>query len=374
MWGRLGFNPDLSNDKFKAILANRFSDTNADELFEAWQNASLIYPLVTGFHWGSLDFQWYIESGQSRPFYVQTPTGYNDLDNFISMPVHPGTDNVSIPKYVQAKMEGKTLEGTSPFDAARQIEEKANKALSWTAKHTSKGGELGTTIRDIQSIAYMGKHFAHKIKAATYLAIFRETYDKNDEEKMLAELKQAALYWRYYVSNSLIQNNNPLWTNRVGHVDWKNYYRHVYLEIRSKGGQLDIPSMQESKGGTILEAEDSEYTVAEIESNNKGYTGEGYLTSKHGHAPVSVKWKYNAPEAGKYLLEFRYSLKRQKHFKTHLKINDQPISGLTFWESATPKSWVWDGIIVDLKKGNNEIKISPEGLINFDHLNVLRLK
>ena len=57
MWGRLGYNPEITNERFIEILKNHFPETNAEQLFEAWQEASLIYPLTTGFHWGSLDFQ-----------------------------------------------------------------------------------------------------------------------------------------------------------------------------------------------------------------------------------------------------------------------------------------------------------------------------
>lgn len=374
MWGRLGYNPEMSNKRFERILQSRFPETDAEKLFEAWQKASMIYPLVTGFHWGSLDFQWYIESGQSRPFYAKTPTGYNDLDFFIELPPHPGTDNISIPKFVEAELNNKKLNGTTPFKLTEQILENADGALTWANSVGNVGGELGTTKNDIQSMAYMGKHYAHKINAATYLALFRKTYDKEYQQSMLDELRLSALYWRYYSSSSLTINNNPLWTNRVGHVDWRKSYRHVYLEVRSNGGTLDIPSMEQTPGGTILEAENAHFTVAKVSSENPGFTGRGYLTSNQGHAYVQVKWEYEAEEAGEYILEFRYSLTRQKHFTSYLKVNEEPVDGLLFWESSDSKTWVWDRVKVNLKKGKNSIEVEPEGMINFDHLNVIRLK
>ena len=45
----------------------------------------MIYPLTTGFHWGALDFQWYIEGCQSRAEFAQTPTGFHDINRFISL-------------------------------------------------------------------------------------------------------------------------------------------------------------------------------------------------------------------------------------------------------------------------------------------------
>jgi len=47
-WGRLGYNPNLSNDRFVESIQHRFPSVNAKEMFDAWQRASMIYPLVTG--------------------------------------------------------------------------------------------------------------------------------------------------------------------------------------------------------------------------------------------------------------------------------------------------------------------------------------
>lgn len=373
MWGRLGYNPEMDNERFQQILASRFPQTDSEKLFNAWQSASMVYPLVTGFHWGALDFQWYIESGQARPYYAKTPTGYNDLDNFISLPVHPGTDNIRIPKFVEAMLNEDTLKGTSPFELADQVIQNANDALIWANSTGIFGGELGKTKNDIQSIAFMGKHYAHKIKAATYLALFRKTYDKNYQASMLEELREAAFYWRSYASSSLTINNNPLWTNRVGNVDWRNYYRHVYLEIRSKGGELNVPSMQATPGGTILEAEEADFTVTQIQSKMAGFTGSGYLASKHDRAYITVDWKYDAAEAGEYMLEFRYSMGTEVHLPANLNVNGKQIDGLIFWESAGATSWVCDRMIVKLKKGINNIKVNPMGRVNIDHLNILKL-
>ena len=105
-----------------------------------------------------------------------------------------------------------------------------------------------------------------------------------------------------------------------------------------------------------------------------GFTGSGYLTSRNGHAYVAVEWEYNTDDEGEYILEFRYSLTRQKHFASHLKVNGEVVAGLIFWESTDSKTWVWDRVKVNLKKGKNTIEVNPEGMVNFDHLNVLELK
>jgi hypothetical protein len=48
-WGRLGYNPDMGNDRFVESIQSGSLEINAQEMFDAWQSASMIYPWVTGF-------------------------------------------------------------------------------------------------------------------------------------------------------------------------------------------------------------------------------------------------------------------------------------------------------------------------------------
>ena len=67
LWGRLGYDPTLDDERIAALVGQRFPGVDARKLLAAWQDASMIYPLVTGFHWADFDFQWYIEGCRSRP-------------------------------------------------------------------------------------------------------------------------------------------------------------------------------------------------------------------------------------------------------------------------------------------------------------------
>ena len=83
-------------------------------------------------------------------------------------------------------------------------------------------------------MALLGKYYSHKIKAATYLAIFRETLQKEWHTKTIEELNSSAGYWRHYASLGLSNYHNPLWTNRVGYVDWKENFQWSLYEIPIK--------------------------------------------------------------------------------------------------------------------------------------------
>lgn len=371
-WGRLGYNPDLGNDRFIESIQNRFPAVNAQEMFDAWQRASMIYPWVTGFHWGSLDFQWYIESGQSRPFVANTPSGYHDVNRFIILPPHRGTGYMSIPDYTKAYLAGAEMEGETPLQVAEKIIQNAGHALNWADEQSMEmNKELRITIDDIKTIAWLGKNYGHKIRGATYLSLFRESLQREWYEKAIEELNTSAGYWRHYSASALANYHNPLWTNRVGYVDWRKNFDWALFDVIANGGKPNLPSMQPTTGGTILEAEDAEFQVSVFRSDVDGFTGTGYLETRVGDARHQVKWIYNAPESGSYILEFRYTLKREQVFPSPVEINGKKSGEIEFWNTGNPGAWVWERITIELKKGENTIAISPEGFVLLDHLNII---
>jgi hypothetical protein len=237
IWGRLGYDPSVGNERFVKILGQRYPEVKGERLFEAWQNASMVYPKTTGFHWGSLDFQWYIEACKSRPGPAQTASGFHDVNRFITLAPHKGTDNISIPDYVAGVVEGKKLSGTSPIEVSEQIHAHADKALEIIARmNHGDNKELRLTLADIRAVSYMGKYYAHKIRGATELAMYRKTKKVSHRAAAVSELTQAAGYWGLYTSTAEKQYKNPLWTNRVGYCDWEKLTKGVLgdIEIASR--------------------------------------------------------------------------------------------------------------------------------------------
>ena len=342
-------------------------------MFDAWQSASMIYPWVTGFHWGSLDFQWYIESGQSQPFVANTPSGYHDVNRFITLTPHKGTGYISIPDYTKAYFAGAEMEGETPIEVAEKIIKNADHAIKWVNKQNMKmDKELRITIDDIRTIAWLGKYYGHKIMGATYLSLFRESFQKEWYEKCIEELNISAGYWRHYAASALANYNNPLWTNRVGYVDWKENFDWALYDITANGGRINLPSMNPTTGGTILEAEDADFVISVLESEIEGYTGNGYLATKIGDARQQVKWTYNAKGEGSYILEFRYTLNREQIFPSPVIVNGKKADEIEFWNTGNTGAWVWARVTVDLQKGENIIEISPEGWVLIDHLNIIQ--
>ncbi len=221
MWGRLGYDPNLSNDRFIAMLQSKFPKTDGKKLFTAWQEASIIYPTTTAFHWGPLDFMWYIEACKSRPQNATTASGFHSVEDFIQIPVHELSGFQSIPEYAKMVAADSTTTLKTPIQVSEILHMHSNKALSILAElKADEDKELAATLHDINVIAQLGKYYAHKIAGSAYVAVYRKTKDKGIQEQAIIELTQALDYFRKFVSLAMEQHKNPIWMNRVLDVNW----------------------------------------------------------------------------------------------------------------------------------------------------------
>jgi len=234
IWGRLGYDPEIPDERFMAILDKRFPQVKGSDLFTAWQEASMIYPLTTGFHWGPLDFRWYIEGCKSHPRASENETGFHDVNRFISLPPHPGRNFQSIPDHTEMISSGGETDLKTPIEVSEQLHAHADKAMELLENlNPGENKELMNTLADIRAVAYLGKYYAYKISGAAKLDLYRKI-DKDSnvrQENAIKDLTSASEYWKLYYSTAQQQYKNPLWTNRVGHVNWEQIYKWVLDDI-----------------------------------------------------------------------------------------------------------------------------------------------
>ncbi|MBN2476183.1 MAG: pentapeptide repeat-containing protein [Pirellulales bacterium] len=372
IWGRLGYDPTLANERFIAVLQQRYPNVSGKDLFAAWQEASMVFPTTTGFHWGALDFQWYIEACKSSPGPAQTPTGFHDVNRFITLPPHPSSGNISIPDFVDLVVAGKQPSGTTPLEVSQKLHRHAEKALE-LVDGLSHGGdkELRLTLSDIRAMGLLGKYYAHKIRGATELALFRKTRLPAHGNTAVAELTEAADCWRRYVSTALAQYENPLWTNRVGYCDWRELTGQVLHDVEIAGGTPRLSSMAPTPGGTILEAEAATFQGLAKASHGGEFTGTGYLDPTPDAPRPRIHWTFDAPQTGTYLLELRYALAGQGQHRCGVTVNGNRAGKIVCWLTGGRSTWAWDQRPVVLEEGPNAIELTPEGPVAIDHLNVL---
>ena len=232
LWGRLGYDPGLSNERLTELLQYKYPEVDAGVLFTAWQDASMIYPITTGLHWGALDFQWYIEGCKSLPRVSKNETGFHDVNHFIRLSTHPSSGYQSIEDYVEMQASGGISELKSPFEVAQMLHRQSDAALL-KLENMSPGSnrELGHILNDIKTMALLGRYYGFKISGSANLALYRDSREAKYKKEALEQLDLALGAWNAYTETALKQNINPLWTARVGNVDWKQIAEWVAMDI-----------------------------------------------------------------------------------------------------------------------------------------------
>ena len=164
LWGRISYNPQVSDKVFKNMFAKNFPTISADNLFQAWALASRQLPKVTELVMGSwiYDFQWYPEacgsSGKSG--------GFRTIDGFANeTTVANGSNLCDIPTSAAGNCQGKK----SSYTVADEMQAGAEKALALVNTIKSDGSaQLDMVIKNVKQMAYLANYYAYKVRGATY--------------------------------------------------------------------------------------------------------------------------------------------------------------------------------------------------------------
>jgi hypothetical protein len=142
----------------------------------------------------------------------------------------------SIPEFVKMIVNGDSSDLMSPFEVAGKLRSSSDMALE-TLKKLKPGNnrELEITLNDIRTMALLGKYYAFKISGSANLALYRETKEKRYQAEAVNQLTEALEAWQNYSESGMKFYHNPLWTNRVGYVDWNKITEYVREDIRIAG-------------------------------------------------------------------------------------------------------------------------------------------
>ncbi|MFC1765565.1 hypothetical protein ACFL6U_26265 [Planctomycetota bacterium] len=193
LWGRLGYDPNTPASLLKGLIKYRFPTASADDLYDAWQEASRTIPLVNQIHWENWDYKWWVEACVSSGV-GSAIDGYHDINDFINQATMPGSDVTSISSFA-----GGNHSGTSPLEVASQIETHAQNALTKIARVSNGGNmELKETIGDIKAQAYLGLYYAKKIRGAVDLSRYRQGKGRQYRKSAVSHLEQSLAEWKHY--------------------------------------------------------------------------------------------------------------------------------------------------------------------------------
>lgn len=191
LWGRLGYDPTLSNDFFEKAMQQRLPGKPTRKLQEVWARASKIIPAVNREHWHDWDYQWAVEACSGR-------------------------------KYYHAITEACWQPGGRP--AAEEIQEHAETVLRELVELRQTAGDKTwrRTLGDIEAMAHLGNYYAEKIRAA-------DAKGQNPEQA-IEHLNKALAHWENYAEIGKRQYG-PQLLSRAGWADWDQGYENALKDI-----------------------------------------------------------------------------------------------------------------------------------------------
>ncbi len=250
LWGRLSYEPDLTDEHFIRILAAHFPKINAEALFRAWSDASKIFPQITRFFWGDIDLRWFPEACLSHPRHK----GFYTVRHFIEGNTMPASGILNILEWRQVALNNRPSNGLTPLQVADNLERDAEGSLRAAAKlggallgpsRAGQAKELRQTLGDIEAFADIGLYYAEKIRGACELALFDRTGDPKQREAAVRHLEIASGHWKSYAAAYTREYVQPVLYNRVGYVDIPGLQAKV---------NADINMAREWKQGTIIDS------------------------------------------------------------------------------------------------------------------------
>jgi len=231
LWGRLSYDPDLSDSLFERTISKRFPEVPGPELMKAWADASQVFPQITRFFWGDIDLRWFPEACLSHP---KAAKGFYTVQNFIEGSTMPGAGVLSVTEWRRKKLAGAPMNGVTPLEIANALAATGSNSLRMLAGLRSKQGvneELRLTLGDIEAMAHLANYYAAKIRGATDLALFDKSGRLSDREAALKNLQGALDEWKLYARTYSDQYKQPVLYNRVGWVDIPGLTANVEEDI-----------------------------------------------------------------------------------------------------------------------------------------------
>lgn len=226
MWGRLGYDPNLDRHFFESKLAERYPKADAKQLYATWQVASKIVPQVNRFYWQNWDHMWSVECSLGHV------EGFHEVTKFVDNPTMEGSGILNVRNYVKATLANNKVTKITPPQVADQLDKFAQAAIQG-ADQLEKGApnrDLAATLVDIRAMAWLGRHYADKIRAAVSLGFLQETGNETYRTQGIQHMTASYQDCMQYAKLSLTHYHEQMLA-RPGPLSWTQMTQSVKADI-----------------------------------------------------------------------------------------------------------------------------------------------
>jgi len=210
IWGMAGYNPDLPESYYIDKIAEHFKGADAKAIYTTWNATSDVIEWIDKIHYRQNDAEFLPEGS----FDI---TRFKDLNAIARNDCMPDQGVTAIGDFAQ---KGKVAGELTPFEVADKLEEASKTLLTGAGKiGDNNNPELKQTLGDFKAIGYMADYYAHKVKAATYMAQYRFAGDEKNKAQAVAEAEAEVNSWINYAAAASAQYKPQLFA-RTQYLDW----------------------------------------------------------------------------------------------------------------------------------------------------------
>ena len=210
IFGRTGYNPNLTESFYINRIKNHFPEVNAKKLYDTWRYTSDVISWLEKIHFKQNDAEFLAESCFDL-------WRFHDINQFARIPCLPEQGVSSIGDFV---LNGKAEGELTPFEVADKLNIASYNLLKGASSiKAGKNLELEQTLGDLKALGYLAKYYALKISAATNLSLFRLNGIEENKTVAINELEQALEVWKDYAKTAT-EYYLPQLMARTQMLDW----------------------------------------------------------------------------------------------------------------------------------------------------------
>ena len=232
IYGRTGYDPELPESFFVNRIKAHYPGVDAKKLYDTWRNTSEVISWVDKIHFRQNDFEFIAEAC----FDVRK---FHDIDMFCRIPSMPDQGVSSIGDFVvNGKVEGEL----TPFEVAEKLDNASRNLIKGSSQiKAGNNAELQQTLGDLTALGYLAEYYAHKVRAATNLSMFRLNGTEENKTIAVDELTKALESWKNYAKTANTYYYPQLFA-RTQVLNWDDIAIHVEKDIEiAKNAQKGEP-------------------------------------------------------------------------------------------------------------------------------------
>jgi hypothetical protein len=255
LWGKLAYNNQLDDAYWEKVLADKYGlgPATARLLFNAWEQVSEIVPQVNRQTYAGTDAGFQAEGCMYR---FKTATGFLTFDRlFLNQDIgriYPrwpmqlkstkvGGERQCWPVRHWVDQGKKDLSGDqiSPAEVADSLDHYADAVTSGNTlsnlKAASANVDYQDMLKDLESMAHLGRYYADKLRIAIAYYEFAKTDDVGLHTQAVEFSKNAEQHWVDY-ANVLDSHYKPSLTARTHFLDWNSTLNNGRIENGARRG------------------------------------------------------------------------------------------------------------------------------------------